>query len=107
LALREIYGEVIGKSLKPGARKEILIIDQGRIHGNGSCSPETCHSGRVKSVDNLELPKPRVPDLLLTVNLNPRSILSHTISDIVILAQKSARKDLAHGFEPWSLGKVV
>jgi hypothetical protein len=41
----------------------------------------------------------------MTVDLSPRWILNYRISDIIILTQKSARKDLAHSFEPWSLGK--
>jgi hypothetical protein len=41
LALREICGEVLGKSPKPEAVKKILIVDRDKIHGNRSCSPET------------------------------------------------------------------
>jgi hypothetical protein len=85
----------------------ILAVDRDRIRGNRSYSPETWHSRRVEGVDSPELLKPRVPEFLLTIDLIPRSILNHTISDIVFLTQKSARKDLARGFEPWSLGKVV
>jgi hypothetical protein len=39
--LWDIYGEVPGKPLNPGAVKKILVIDWERIRGNRSCSPET------------------------------------------------------------------
>jgi hypothetical protein len=59
------------------------------------------------SMESMELPKPTVSKILFIVNLNPRSILNHTISNLIIIAQKSVRKDLTHGFDLWSLGKVV
>jgi hypothetical protein len=82
-------------------------VDQERMRGNRSCSPETWHSERVESVDSLELTKPGALELPLTVDLTPQSILNDMISDIVILTKKSTWKDLACGFKPWSLRKVV
>jgi hypothetical protein len=98
---------VLQKTLKSQSCEGNPIIDRDKIHGNRSYSPKTWHSRRVESVDSPELPKPEVPELLLTINLIPQSIFNHTIFDIVILTLKSTRKDLACGFEPWSLGKVV
>jgi hypothetical protein len=105
--LREICGEVLRKSPKLGVVKKILFIDSERMHGNISCSLDTWHSRIFESVDSLELLKPRFLELLLTFDLIPQSILNNMISNIVILTQKSGRKDLARSFEPWSLGKVI
>jgi hypothetical protein len=79
LELWEFCGEVLG------AVKKILAIDWERIRGNGSRSTKTWHSGRVESVESLKLQNPGDLKLLLTINLNPRTILNHTILDIVFL----------------------
>jgi hypothetical protein len=94
-------------TLKPGAVKKIQVIDQERICRNRSCSPKTWHSGIFESVESSEVPKPRISELPLFVDLSPRSILNHTISDITILTQKSAKKYLSCGFETWSRGMCL
>jgi hypothetical protein len=68
--LREICGEVLRKSMKPRVAKKILDVDRERICGNKSCSLDTCNYRRVESVENLELLKPVVLKLLLTVDIN-------------------------------------
>jgi hypothetical protein len=65
--LQEICGEVLWKSPKPRATEKILAIDQERIRGNKSCSPETWHSRSIEIVEILKLSKPGVPELIVVV----------------------------------------